>query len=339
MKLIDLEAHFFTEEYVDYLRRRREPPRLERIEVEGQVEERLWLNDELYALRTHTIEPLLDFEKKRLAEMDEAGIAIQVLTLGGPGCEDFEPSEGVEMAGKSNDELATVIKRHPERFVGLAALAPQDPDRADDELERCVSDLGFRGGKINSHVQGEYLDNEKYWSIFERAERLGAPIYLHPRLPSPAMIKPYADYGYGLAGAALGFAAETQLHAYRLIYSGLFDRYPGLIIVLGHMGEGLPYWMSRMDYPWLSRSGGRTPLDRKPSEYVSTNFMMTTSGMFYMPAFMCAYLALGADKIVFASDYPFEKSKHAAGFMDRLPISERDRAKICSGNAEKLLKL
>jgi len=163
--------------------------------------------------------------------------------------------------------------------------------------------------------------------------------YLRQRRASPDMIKPYADYGYGMAGAALGFAAETQLHAYRLIYSGLFDKYPGLKILLGHMGEGLPYWMFRMDYPWLSRSGGRTPLSRRPSEYVGTNFVMTTSGMFFMPAFMCAYLALGAANIVFASDYPFEKSTQAAAFMERLPICEADRENVCHRNAETLLKL
>ena len=153
------------------------------------------------------------------------------------------------------------------------------------------------------------------------------------------MIGPYADYGYGLAGAALGFAAETQLHAYRLIYSGLFDNFPRLKIMLGHMGEGLPFWMFRMDYPWLSRSGGRTALLRRPSDYVGTNFIMTTSGMFYMPAFMCAYFAVGAANIVFASDYPFEKSKQAAAFMARLPVCKTDREQICHRNAEKLLKL
>jgi 5-carboxyvanillate decarboxylase len=339
MTLIDFEAHFFTETYVDYLRHRTQAPRLEAVEAGGQKEEKLWLTEDLYAFRTFTLKPLLDFEEMRLSEMDAAGISLQVLTLGGPGCEPFEPSEGVEMARKSNDELAKVIGRHPERFVGLAALAPQDPDKAAEELERCVRDLGFRGAKINSHVQGEYLDNKKYWGIFERAEKLDVPIYLHPRLPSPEMIGPYADYGYGLAGAALGFAAETQLHAYRLIYSGLFDRYPRLKILLGHMGEGLPYWMFRMDYPWLSRSGGRTALLRRPSDYVGTNFIMTTSGMFYMPAFMCAYFALGAANIVFASDYPFEKSKKAAAFMARLPVCETDREQICHQNAEKLLKL
>jgi len=339
MVMIDLEAHFFTEEYVDYLRRRETAPRLELIEVEGHNEERLWLNEEMFALRTHTLEPLLDFEEARLAEMDSAGISVQVLTLGGPGCEPFEPSEGVEMARKTNDVLGKVIKKHPNRFVGLAALAPQDPDKAADELERCVRELNFKGAKINSNVQDEYLDDPKFWCIFEKAEELDVPIYLHPRLPSTRMIGPYADYGYGLAGAALGFAAETQLHAYRLIYSGLFDRYPRLRILLGHMGEGLPYWMFRMDYPWRKRSGGSTILSRKPSEYVSTNFIMTTSGMFFLPAFMCAYLALGAENIVFATDYPFEKSKQAGEFMERLPVCEADKEKICHINAEKLLKL
>lgn len=339
MDLIDLEAHFFTRDYVEYLRQRRDPPRMERLKSGGVWEERLWLTQDMYALRTDTLDSLLDFEGERLKTMDGAGVAVQVLTLGGPGCEPFEPSEGREMAEATNNELGKIVQRHPDRFVGFAALAPQDPEGAADELERCVRDLGFKGAKINSHVRGEYLDDEKFWIIFERAERLGVPIYLHPRLPSPRMIGPYADYGYGLAGAALGFAAETQLHTYRLIYSGLFDRYPGLTIILGHMGEGLPYWMFRMDYPWLKPAGGKTALSRRPSEYVLSNFLMTTSGMFHMPAFMCAYLALGAEKIVFATDYPFEKSSQAKGFMDRLPICDRDREKICSGNAAKLLKL
>ncbi|MBW2031135.1 MAG: amidohydrolase family protein [Deltaproteobacteria bacterium] len=232
MDLIDLEAHFFTRDYVEYLRQRRDSPRMERVKNGGVWEERLWLTQDMYALRTETLNPLLDFE----------------------------------------------------------------------------------------------------------GERLGVPIYLHPRLPSPRMIGPYADR-YGLAGAALGFAAETQLHSCRLIHSGFFDRYPGITIILGHMGEGLPYWMFRMDSPWLKPAGGKTALSRRPSEYVLSNFLMTTSGMFHMPGFMCAYLALGAEKIVFATDYPFEKSIQAKGFMDWLPICDRDREKICSGNAAKLLKL
>lgn len=340
MKLIDFEAHIFTTDYVDYLRSRKDCPRMETVEVDGQKQDRIWLTPQICTSRAKTMVPLLDTAEIRLAEMDRAGITLQVLTLAGPGCELFEPSEAVEVVRKSNDELAEVIKRHPDRFAGMAAIAPQEPDKAADELERCIKELGFRGLKINSHVRGgEYLDDEKYRVIFERAEQLDVPIYIHPRLPSPQMIKPYADYGYGLAGPGLGFAAETQLHAYRLIYSGLFDRYPGLKIVLGHMGEGLPFWMFRMDHPWSSFSDGGVSLGRKPSDYVKDNFVITTSGMFYLPAILCGYLALGADNILFASDYPFEESSHAADFMRGVPICDGDKEKIGYGNAEKLLKL
>lgn len=340
MKLIDFEAHIFTESLLDCLRSRKDLPRLETVEVDGQRQDRLWLTEDIWSSHGKNMEALVDGEEIRLAEMDGAGISIQVLTLAGPGCELFEPSEGVEVARKSNDEIAALVKKHPDRFVGMAALAPQDPDKAADELERSVKGLDFRGVKINSHVLGgEYLDDEKYWVIFERAEQLDVPVYIHPRLPAPAMIKPYADYGWGLAGPGLGFAAETLLHAYRLIYSGLFDKYPRLKIMMGHMGEGLPFWMFRMDRPWKSRSLGKAPTKRKPSDYAKTNFVVTTSGMFDLVPILCGYMALGADKIVFATDYPFEKSSEAATFIKKLPICDGDREKICHGNAENLLKL
>ena len=339
MKLIDLEAHIFTKDYVECLRKRTGLPRMETVETDGEKWERIWLTEDIWSSRAKTMTPLLDEEKMRLAEMDAAGIDIQVLTLAGPGVELFEPSEATEVARKSNDELAEIVKRHPDRFIGMAAVAPQEPDKAADELERCVGELGFCGLKINSNVGGEYLDEEKFWVIFERAEKLDVPIYIHPRLPSPEMIKPYAKYGYGLAGPGLGFAAETQLHAYRLIYSGLFDRYPGLKIMLGHMGEGLPFWIFRMDHPWSGLSDGKVSLKRRPSDYAKDNFIITTSGMFYMPAIICGYLSMGAERIVFASDYPFEESSHAAAFMENVPICDEDKEKICFKNAEKLLKI
>jgi len=340
MKLIDMEAHILTESLLDCLRSRKDLPRLETVEEDGQKQDRLWFTKHIWSSHGKNMSSLVDAEEIRLREMDRAGVSIQVLSLAGPGCELFEPSEGVEVARKSNDEIAEVIKKQPDRFVGMAALAPQEPDEAANELERCVKELDFRGAKINSHVRGgEYLDDEKYWVIFERAEQLDVPVYIHPRLPSPAMIKPYADYGWGLAGPGLGFAAETLLHAYRLIYSGLFDKHPGLKIMLGHMGEGMPFWMFRMDRPWASRSIGKMPIKRKPSDYAKTNFVVTTSGNFYMPAILCGYLAMGADKIVFASDYPFEESLHAASFIKDVPICDADKEKICHGNAENLLKL
>lgn len=339
MKIIDLEAHILTKSFLDCLRSRKGFPRWETREVDGKKQEGILLTPEIWTARVKTMAPLLDREEIRLAEMDQAGITIQVLTLAGPGCELFEPSEGTEIARESNNELAEVIKKHPDRFVGMAALAPQEPEKAADELERCVKELDFRGAKINSHVRGEYLDDKKFWVIFEQLEQLDIPLYIHPRLPSPAMIKPYADYGYGLAGPGLGFAAETQLHAYRLIYSGLFDQFPKLKIMLGHMGEGLPFWMFRMDHPWSGLSDGKVTVKQKPSYYAKNNFVITTSGMFYMPAIMCGYLALGADNIVFATDYPFEESSHASSFIQNVPICDTDKEKICHGNAEKLLKL
>jgi len=338
MRIIDVEAHFFTEEYVGFLRTRKEPPRLKTVEVEGQKEEGLWFEPGFFASRKRTLPLLLDLDRGRLAEMDGAGVTIQALSLAGPGCELFEPVEGTALARKTNDELAKVIRKHPGRFIGLAALAPQDPEAAADELERAVKELGFKGAKINSHVRGgEYLDDKKYWLIFERAEKLGVAICLHPRMPSPAMIKPYADYGYGLAGAALGFAAETSLHAMRLIYSGVFDKYPELKIVLGHLGEALPFWMDRMDRKFSLST--KLAISGKPSDYIKNNFVMSFSGMFFLPAFLCVYLALGAENMVFASDYPFEDSKEAVQFIETAPICDSDKHKICHANAEKLFNM
>jgi 2,3-dihydroxybenzoate decarboxylase len=248
MKVIDLEAHFYTEDYIKYLRSRKELPR-EEVHKNGI---RLQFAPDVWAPRSFKlVEKLLDVGEKRIEEMDEAGIDIQVLSLAVPGCEQFDASEGAAMARQTNDELAEVIKKYPDRYVGLAALAPQDPAEAAAELERAVKELGMRGAKLNSHVRGEYLDDEKYWPVFEMAERLDVPIYLHPTLPSPSILGGFAKYGFPLAGPPYGFGAETSLHTMRLLYSGVFDKYPKLKIVLGHMGEGLPFWLYRIDFYWL----------------------------------------------------------------------------------------
>jgi 2,3-dihydroxybenzoate decarboxylase len=342
MKVIDLEAHFFTEEYLEYLRARREVPRLETVEDERHEKfEQLSYGPGLHLPHRVTLKYLLDLGEGRMREMDAVGIDMQVLSLSNPGPEAFEdPSEATAIAKKINDELSNIIRKYPERFIGLAALAPQVPDVAADELERAVKKLNLKGAKMNSHVRGEYLDDEKYWVIFERAEKLGVPIYLHPKLPSPQMLKPYADYGFALAGASWGFAAETSLHAMRLIYSGVFDKYPQLIIILGHLGEGLPFWLSRIDYSWLRKTHDIAMKNvRKPSDYVRNNFMMTTSGMFFQPAFMCAYLALGADRLLFAVDYPYEANKEAVQFMEAAPICDSDKEKIYHLTAENIFCL
>ena len=339
MKIIDLEAHFYTKDYVKYLRARKELPREEMLETHI----RQWAAPNVWLPASYPLEEkLLDMGNGRIAEMDAAGIDIQVLSLSVPGCEQFEPSEGTEMAKQTNDELSKAVKAYPDRFIGFAALAPQDPIAAASELERGVKKLGLRGAKINSHIRGEYLDDEKYWPIFEKAESLGVPLYLHPTYPSPSILKPYADYGFPLAGPVLGFGAETSLHAMRLIYSGLFDKYPGLKIILGHLGEGLPFWLFRIDFYWLKPwvdEALKPKTTQKPSYYIRNNFLFTSSGMHYLPAFICAYMAVGGEMLAFGADYPYEDNKESLESLGTLPICETDREKFFYGNSEKLLKI
>ncbi len=317
MKIIDLEAHFYTQEYVDFVRGR-----------EGLTQ------------LTKFQDSLLDLGEERLKVMDAASIDMQVLSLNDPHIQMLEVAEGTAWGRKVNDTLSAVVKEYPDRFIGLAAVAPQNPGEAADELERAVAELGLKGVCLQSHVRNEYLDDQKYWLIFERAEKLDVPIYIHPTTPSTAILKSYADYGRALSGPAFGFAAEVALHTMRLIYSGLFDRYPKLKIILGHMGEGLPYWLFRLDYYWLKARVSEGPkIERKPSEYLKRNFTITTSGMFFQPALICAYLALGADKIAFAVDYPYEENGEAVQFMKQAPICDSDKEKIYHLTAERLFKL
>jgi 2,3-dihydroxybenzoate decarboxylase len=339
MQIIDLEAHFYTEDYIKYLRSRKEPPR----EEVGDTNIKLHMGAGVYAPRSFKLEEkLLDMGEARIAEMDAAGVDIQVLSLAVPGCEQFEASDGAAMARQTNDELAEAIKKYPDRYIGLAALAPQDPEGAAAELERAVTRLGMRGAKLNSHVQSEYLDNPKYWTIFETAERLDVPIYLHPTIPSSQIIKGFADYGFPLAGPPFGFQAEASLHALRLIYSGVFDKYPKLKIALGHLGEGLPFWLYRLDFYWLKPwvdPAIKPKIQQKPSYYISNNFIFTSSGMHFLPAFMCAYQAVGGDILAFGADHPFETSQDSLDSLGILPICEADKEKFYHGNAEKLFKI
>ncbi|MFH1652139.1 MAG: amidohydrolase family protein [Chloroflexota bacterium] len=278
---------------------------------------------------------LMDLGAGRLQNMDEGNIDIQVLSLTSPGVQMFAPAEAAEIARKTNNMISQTIRQHPQRYAGLATLAPQDPEGAAEELKRAVQELDFRGACINSHTRGEYLDDKKYHVILEAAAKLDVPIYIHPRTPSADMLKPYLAYP-GLHGAILGFSAEVSLHALRLIFSGVFDKFPGLKIILGHLGEALPYWMWRIDNHWQRQA---VKLKKSPSEYLRDNFYVTTSGMCWYPALLCAILALGADRILFAADYPHESGKEAADFMMAAPISAADKEKIMHATAEKLFKL
>ena len=284
-------------------------------------------------------ERLVSLGEGRLKEMDATGVDMHVLSLTSPGVQVFPGELAAELARDANDHLANAVRARPSRFAGLAAIAPQLPDLAGQELERAIGQLGLCGVIINSHTQGEYLNDEKFTPILETAESLRAPIYLHPRTPSPAMIGPYLDYGLYFAG--WGFAVETSLHAMRLIMSGVFDRFPDLTIILGHMGEGLPFWLDRIDNRYLLqvKIGAVAEMNRLPSEYFRSNFVITTAGMTYAAPLQLSLETLGAERILFAADYPYEDMAEAVEFMNSASVSEEDRHRIYHGNAEALFDL
>jgi predicted TIM-barrel fold metal-dependent hydrolase len=333
MRRIDTEAHFFTPGYTAYLRSRRSPPRAEATERGMRCWDEPSLPDFSHVRGTRLVQALCEVAEVRVAAMDAAGIDVQLLSISTPGCEQFEPADAAAVARQSNDELAGLIAAHPGRFAGLAALAPDpdQPEQAAAELQRCVRELGFRGVKINSHLRGGFLDDRRFDALLAAAADLGAPIYLHPALPHAAMAGPYLDYGFDLAGPSLGFGAETALHAMRLILGGVFDRHPSLQVVLGHMGEALPFWLYRLDFAVTRPKAGpeRHPrLERKPSEYLGANFYFTTSGNFRYSAMVPALLEFGTERMMFASDYPYEDMGRAAEFADSVPLSQADRRRL-----------
>jgi len=283
-----------------------------------------------------------DLGERRLADMDSTGIARQILSLTSPGVQVFDADTAVHLARESNDALAEAIARHPDRFSGLAAIAPQNPAEAAKELERGVKQLGLKGAIINSHTRGEYLDNPKFWAIFAAAEALGVPVYLHPTTPSPAMLGPFLEAG--LDGAVFGFAVETGLHLLRIVVSGVFDRFPKLQLIAGHLGEGLPYWFFRVDFMHSrmvtsNRYRNVKPLKRKPSDYLKDNLTVTTSGMAWEPPILYAQSVMGMDRVMYAMDYPYQFVPEEVAVTDNLPISAADKKKLYQTNAERVFRL
>ena len=281
---------------------------------------------------------LLDIGEGRIRAMDEAGIDVHVLSLSSPGVQNFETSTAVSLAQLANDRLAAAIKTYPTRFAGLAAVAPQDPAASAKELERAVHSLGLCGAIINSHTRGEYLDEPKFWPIFEAAQALDIPIYIHPREPSPGMAAPLALPGFTVGW---GYAVETGTHALRLIRGGVFDRFPKLRIILGHMGEMLPFMLDRIDNRYHFETGlfPKGKLARLPSEYFREHFVITTSGMNYEAPLMAAIKDMGVERVLYAVDYPFEDQPLAVKQIDAMPLSAADRRKICELNAKRVFRL
>lgn len=287
-------------------------------------------------------ERIQDIGARRLADMDAAGIDMQLLMLTAPGVQVFDPATATALAASTNDTLAQAIRDHPARYAGLAAIAPNAPRQAAAEIERAVTKLGLKGALINSHTQGEYLDDEKYWDIFAAAEALDVPIYLHPNTPSPQMVEPFLSRT--LDAAIYGFAVETGLHALRLIVSGVFDRFPKLTIVLGHLGEGLPYWLSRIDFMHggivrANRSAGVRPLKRLPSEYLRENFYYTNSGVAWEPPISFLQKVIGHERLMYAMDYPYQYVPEEVTTLDALPLDAAQKRAFFQTNAERVFKL
>jgi predicted TIM-barrel fold metal-dependent hydrolase len=284
------------------------------------------------------LERLYDLGELRLKEMDEAGIDMQILSHGAPSAQKLAGADAVALTRRVNDRLNAVVTANPKRFAAFAALPTSDPKGAADELERTTK-LGFKGAMIHGLANGAFLDDKRFWPIFERAQSLDVPIYLHPSVPMPAVMDAYYnDYAKDfpmVVRAAWGYTVETATLAIRLVLSGVFETYPRLKIVLGHLGETLPFLVWRVDQA-LSRPGAKTLSFR---DTFCGHFYITTSGNFSNPALLCCVMEMGIDRILFAVDWPFVANKPAVEWIDTVPLCDEDKVKLLSGNATRLFRL
>ena len=321
MKVVALEEHYWDAEVASHFKERgpemRNPQMLERLHDLGAL---------------------------RLKEMDEAGIDLQVLSHGAPATQRIDGDLAVQVARGANDRLFKATQSHPDRFKAFAVLPSNEPKAAADELERAVTKLGFKGAMLHGLSYGEknsglFLDDKRFWPIYERAQKLDVPIYLHPAVPHPAVVEAYyKDYLQqfpGLLTAAWGFTVETATQGIRMVLSGVFDKYPGLKMILGHLGESLPFSLWRIDMALQRPGNAPTPF----RDTFRNHFWITTSGNFSTPALLCCVMEMGADRILFSVDYPFVPNPPGVKWMDSVPLGPEDRAKILHGNAERLLKL
>jgi 2,3-dihydroxybenzoate decarboxylase len=278
----------------------------------------------------------LDLDASRLAAMDAAGIAMQVLS--NTAVQALDAKAAVPIARETNDTAHAAVRRHPDRFAAFAALPTADPPAAVREFERAVTQLGFKGALIANHTRGEYMDDKKFWPIFEYAESADVPIYLHPSAPHPMAMQSYFKGFEDIATAPWGYAIDTATHFLRLTFAGVFDAFPRLKIILGHYGEGLPFWITRTN-AHTAYNVKKRGLRHEYQDYVRNNLWVTCSGHFNQAAFLCTALAMGIDKIIFAVDWPFEDNQAAVDYLRSLPVSPADRERIAHGNVERLLRL
>ena len=321
MKVVALEEHYWDPEVASHFKERgpemRNPQMLERLHDLGAL---------------------------RLKEMDEAGIDLQVLSHGAPATQRIDGDLAVQVARGANDRLFDVTKKYPERFKAFAVLPSNEPKAAADELERAVTKLGFKGAMLHGLAWGEgkagvFLDDKRFWPIYERAAKLDVPIYLHPAVPHPAVVaayyKDYLEQFPGLLTAAWGFTVETATQGIRMVLSGVFDAYPNLKMILGHLGESLPFSAWRIDMALRRPGNTSTPF----RDTFRNHFWITTSGNFSTPALLCCVMEMGADRIMFSVDYPFVPNPPGTKWMEHVPLGPEDRAKILSGNAKRLFRM
>lgn len=285
---------------------------------------------------------LIELGAPRIADMDAAGITVQVLSVSGPGADLLAGADGIALAREYNDVLAKAVVERGGRLAGFAHLPMLTPEAAADELERAVRELGFHGALINGLTDGRFLDDPRFAPILARAETLDVPIYLHPGIPPQPVRAAYYEglpgqLGFLLAAAGWGWHIETAVHVLRLVLSGTLERYPRLKLIIGHMGEALPFMLARGEQIFAAEA--TKVLQRSFAETVLDQVWITTSGFFTVPPFMAALLTFGADRILFSVDYPFSSNVVGRAFLDQLPVSPEDRAKIAYGNADRLLRL
>ncbi|MFO7324955.1 MAG: amidohydrolase family protein [Pseudomonadota bacterium] len=287
-------------------------------------------------------EGLHDLGDKRIAHMDAAGIDRQIIALTAPGVQVFDPATASSLAIDANDQLAEACRRYPDRFTGMAAVAPHDPANAVKEMERAVKKLGFRAVIVNSHIQGHYLDEPQFLPVLEAAEALDVPIYLHPNTPPPSMIQPFLEAG--LDGAIYGFGVETGLHMLRIIVAGVFDHFPKLQFIIGHTGEALPFWLYRLDYMHAAtvrseRYPNVKALKHPVSHYLKNNVYVTNSGVAWQPSIEFCQKVLGVERVMYAMDYPYQYVPEEVAICDAMTIPAADKQAFFEGNARRVFKL
>jgi hypothetical protein len=320
MRVIALEEHFWTPAVAEAIGALRNP--------DAGPESELGAN-------------LADLGERRLAAMDASGVDLQVISHTTPGVQHLDGATAVPLAREANDVLADAVREHPSRFAGLATLPTSDPAAAADELSRSVQELGLLGAMVNGPTSGRFLDDPAFGGLLERFERLDVPLYLHPAEPLPAIREAYYDgfapaVSWFLSAAAWGWHSETALHVLRMVLGGVFDRHPELRVIIGHMGEMLPFMLQRVDDNLPPRVTG---LDRMPSEYVLDRVVITTSGLFSVPPLRCALDVFGIERVLFSIDWPYAPNEEGRRLLGEAPLSGEDLEAFAHGNAERVLGL